>query len=53
MRLFVVEDLESGEAAGHREVVTAEGRGMDDAAIEAAECFLIDGAARDDRANGT
>ena len=45
-----LEHLERREAAGHREIVAAEGGGMHHAAVQPAEGLLVDVAPRHDRA---
>ena len=49
-QLFVIDDFERSEAAGHGEIVAAEGSGMHHAAIHPAESLLVDVAPRHDRA---
>ena len=49
-QLFVVDHFERGEAAGHGEVVAAEGGRVDDATVHPAEGLLINVAPRDNRA---
>ena len=49
-QLFVVDDFERGEAAGHREVVAAEGGRVHHTTIHPAEGLLINVAPRNNRA---
>ena len=51
-QLLVVEHFERGEAAGHGEIVAAEGGGVHHAAIHPAKGLLVDIAPRHDRAAG-
>ena len=51
-KFLVIDHVERGKSAGHGEIVAPEGCRMHDAAIHAAERFLINLASRDDRAAG-
>ncbi|MEY2493434.1 MAG: hypothetical protein QOH24_2385, partial [Verrucomicrobiota bacterium] len=40
-QLFLIEDIEGGQAASHGEIVPAEGRRMDNATVHSTERFLV------------